>query len=80
MNNLNLAGTPREMGFQYGKYFAEQGVNLSSTLPPGTKERKEYTESVKSLYKSDYPAILNVSRETFKISSLRLIKSLCQKS
>ena len=58
MNNLNLVGTPREIGFQYGKYFAELGVNLSATLPPGTKERKEYSESVKFLYKSDYPAIL----------------------
>ena len=58
MNNLNLVGTPREIGFQYGKYFAEQGINLSSTLPSGTKERKDYTESVKFLYKADYPAMV----------------------
>ena len=58
MNNLNLVGTPREIGFQYGKYFAEQGINLSSTLPSVTKERKDYTEYVKFLYKADYPEIL----------------------
>lgn len=58
MNYLNLKGTPKEIGFQCGKYFAKQGINISDTLPPSTEERKKYSTAVKPIYKQKYPMLL----------------------
>ena len=38
MNYLNLKGTPKEIGFQCGKYFAEQGINIS--VPPEEQKKR----------------------------------------
>ena len=59
MNHLNLRGTHREMGFQWGARLAERGLRLLDHVPFSlTAERRAFAAACRPAYARHFPAAL----------------------